>query len=696
MRHRQVPDRGLDTTPGKAARLACRLAEAARRAAARPLAAPIALAVLTLAVWARTFAVPVHDWDDRVYLFEDPRLERPSAANVWRIFTRSFFANYHPVATLTYLFDRTVWGSWAPGFHLTHLAFYAAGAIVVYFLFVELLRSRSAAFAAAAMYAVHAIHTEPVAWLAQRKDVVCLPFYAGALLAYARYTAADGSRARRLYAAALALSVAAMLSKGYAVVLPAAFAAFDLCYAARLGRRQVLDKLPFAALAAGAVALTVLAQDKDSALISLEMTPWQRLVLLSKVFAVYIARAILPIRLSASYEVSHEWLGWPGAAAGFLLAALAVAGFVLLRRRVPAAALGIALFVLPLATVMNVFFTLRTWIADRYLFFPTIGSCLALAAAAMRPSAGPPSRVRVSALVPSAAVLVVALYSALAVERTGVWTSGVRLWSDVLRKRLDLPGSGPVRARDLRGKALGDLEPLMALARAWEREGNPSEAQELLEGVSHAAPSSGLGGELDLARLELEAGRPEEALRRLAPIAESGGWLAPAAWEWIAAAHEKAGRLDAARTAYAKALELYRASGRSELEALLGLAALEFRAREYARAAALYGRARELAPRETRAVFFLGRCLEESGRTADAYALYAEALELGRASTAPGGLRIADIHLQMGLAAEKLGRAPDALAHFEEVLRLDSAHPQREGVRAKLEELRRRAPGQAR
>lgn len=640
----------------------------------------LALLTLVAIVWARIFSVPVHDWDDRVYLFEDPRLEELSLRNLWAILTKGFFANYHPVTTLTYLFDRTVWGRWVPGFHLTHLAFYATGVVILYMLFCDLLRSRPAAFAAAATYAVHTIHVEPVAWLAQRKDVVCLPFYAAAILAYVR----SGSNLR-MYVASVALAGAAMLSKGYAVILPAVLLAYDACYARCLGKKELLNKLPFVAMAAFTTAATVMAQDKDSALISIEMTAWQRFVLLAKVFAVYVARALVPVRLSASYEVGHDWLGWWAAASGMVLGAGLVAGFFLLRKRLPPVALGLALFALPLATVMNVFFTLRIWIADRYLFFPTIGSCLALAGLGCLIASrleGRPAR----KLVPAAASAVIALYSVLTVERIGVWTSGVRLWSDVLRKRLDLPGEGPVRARDLWGRSIGELEPLFALVRAWEKEGYRSEAEEILEELRRASGDlSGVGGEVELARLDIEGGRPEEAIRRLTPLTESHGWLAPIAWEWIAVAHETSGRLDSAREAYRKAFELYRLSGRSGAEALIGEAGLEFRAGNYAKAEELYTQALKLAPRDQRAKFFLGRCLEESSRLEEAYALYAESLRLE-----PAGLTHADIHLQMGIAAEKLGRHSDAIAHFEEVLRSDPAHPQREGVRAKLDSLRSR------
>ncbi len=95
-----------------------------------------------------------------------------------------------------------------------------------------------------------------------------------------------------------------------------------------------------------------------------------------------MGHAILPIRLSAFYTVGGEPVEDSIAFLGALLAVGLVAGFFLLRRRLPLVSFGIALFLLPLATVMNFFFTLRIWMTDRYLLFPTIGTSLALVALA--------------------------------------------------------------------------------------------------------------------------------------------------------------------------------------------------------------------------------------------------------------------------------------------------------------------------
>ena len=172
---------------------------------------PLLLGLFTALLWARSLAVPIHEWDDSVYLFRDARLDHLTWDNLRRILTEPFYANFHPLTTLTYAFDRAVWGTWVPGFHITQLVFYVGGVLGLYVLFARLLRSRPAALAGAAIYAAHTIHVESVAWLASRKDVVCLFFYAPALFAYIRYRD-ETERRGSWYVASLLLATAATAS----------------------------------------------------------------------------------------------------------------------------------------------------------------------------------------------------------------------------------------------------------------------------------------------------------------------------------------------------------------------------------------------------------------------------------------------------------------------------------------------------
>jgi tetratricopeptide (TPR) repeat protein len=679
---------------------------AAGRSAPRPgffdraWIAPAALVLLTSLVYARSLAVPIHDWDDHVYFFRDARLEHLSAENLWRILTQPFFSNFHPLTTLTFAFDRAVWGTWVAGFHVTQLALYAGGVLGLYFLFARILGRRAEAFTAAAIYAAHTVHVESVAWLASRKDVVCLLFYALALLAYVRYAGAAKDRWRP-YALSAVFAGAAMLSKGYAVILPAVFFAYDFCYSNRITRRQVVDKLPFLALAATATLLTIRAQDKESALIQMSLTGGERLMRLAEVLARYIGHTLLPIHLSAIYATGLVPAVGPVALLGFLLALALAAGFLLLRRRLPAAAFGIALFVLPLATVMNVYYTLRIWMTDRYLLFPTIGSSLAVVALAQslygkrRAGAGPARAQTLRRGLAVAAALVIGLYSALTVARIGVWTSGVSLWSDVLRNQLHLAGSGPLTVADLGGATGGRLTdpgPLVSLKRAYQSEGNGEQAA----GIDSLL--SGMGGrgdehsEMKLAREDLAAGRYREALRRLEPVAGGKTWFAPLAMFRIGVVQDRLGNAVASREAFRRAIEMYREHGQPATDAYFEVGTMEYLQRNFPKAVEWYRLACRESPSEANPAFHLGLALEQTGSIPEALQLYRQIVD-GKLLIAPNSqFTMDDVILEMGVATQKLGRREEAIGYFEQVLHHTPNHPKRAAIEAQIASLRA-APG---
>ncbi len=640
---------------------------------------PVTLVLLIFAVYARSISYPFINFDDSKYICEDVRVQELSAGNAWRILTTPFMSNYHPVTTFTFALDRAVWGGWLPGFRLTQLAFYAGGVVLLYYLFQTILASRPAAFAAAAIYATHTIHVESVAWLASRKDVVCLVFYAAAILAYVRYTR-EKDRPYRHYALFAALAAAAMFAKGYAAVLPVVLLAYDACFSRKIGRRQILDKLPLLAVALAVTIIMLAAQEKHAAPISAPITGWYRFVRLCKVFAAYVGLTILPVRLSGAYPVHEDWLHPSAALLGALLGTGAVAGFFALRRRLPAAAFGIALFVLPLGTVMNTFFTLRTWMTDRYLFFPTIGSSLALAAGGLwlyRNKDLLPARRRWA--IPAAAAGAVALYAALTIARVGVWQSGITFWSDVIRKQNDIAGSGPVTASDLRGRRLKVLIPRLLLSKAYNRAGRTEEARALtgrewLEDLDYDGP-----GSWDVAVLRYqEGGGPDELIRELRPVAELGKHDAPTAYTWMGIAYKKKGDLDAARGAYLKALDLCEKQHRRGVWPMLQLGIMELNARRFEKAAEWFRRARtESVTNDPRPAFYLGKALEGMGQVEEAWLVYEEALKLeGGASPAHSAV-FTELHARMGGAAVKLGRRGDAARHLRESLRRAQDGPER-------------------
>lgn len=158
-------------------------------------------------------------WDDRLLVVESRTIQRWT--NLPRALVDDFFGDaaegrgYHrPLVTLSYMLDHALWGLRAPGYHLTNVLLHVASTLLVYLVAPALGAGGSGAFLASAVFGLHPIHTESVAWIAGRTDVIATALLLLSLLLYAR---APGRRSR----GALLAFALALLAKEIALVFPA-------------------------------------------------------------------------------------------------------------------------------------------------------------------------------------------------------------------------------------------------------------------------------------------------------------------------------------------------------------------------------------------------------------------------------------------------------------------------------------------
>ena len=217
------------------------------------------------------FQVVDHDfvnYDDLMYL---ARLQSElGAESIWRAFTRPFQVNWIPLTWISLLVDHALYGDEPAGYLLTNVALHALAAVLLYLAFARMTGAVWPSAFVAAVFAVHPLHVESVAWMSERKDVLSGVFFAFTLLAYARW--AERRTAGRYALVALGLALG-LLAKPTVVTLPCVLLLLDywplarlrtdparrLPDAARFGR-ALLEKLPFFAAAAAVAAVTVVAQ----------------------------------------------------------------------------------------------------------------------------------------------------------------------------------------------------------------------------------------------------------------------------------------------------------------------------------------------------------------------------------------------------------------------------------------------------
>lgn len=400
---------------------------------AAPAAPSVRRAVLLLLVlgvllaYLPTLSYPPTNWDDPIYLEGNPYLRSLDLRNIARMFVDTYDANYFPLTLLSYAVDYALGGA-APAWVRLHSVCWHAGTVVLVALLLLRLVPRLAPWLAAlfALYfGVHPLRYESVIWLSERKDVLCAFFFLLAFFLHVRgsgLTPRDYSR-RALPWVALAFLLG-LLSKSMAVTLPLVIVAHDWFLARDQMRGRALAYVLLLALALGFSALTLTSQRSA-------MSPPGTLPITSPLACAtyaplyHLQKTVLPVALSPLRPVSYA-PGWLSArqVGGLVTGMALIAGMLLLRKRAPAAAFGLAWFLVVLAPVSGIIRVGNAYVADRYSYLPSVGLMFALAVLTDRF----PARVRWLPL----AGLVALLLAANPVAARTPWSSSTALWQRVL------------------------------------------------------------------------------------------------------------------------------------------------------------------------------------------------------------------------------------------------------------------------
>jgi len=398
----------------------------------RVAAVCLVLAAITFAVFGQTLAHEFIDYDDNIYVYNNPVVARGLSLKgiVW-VFTHADCNFYHPLTMLSLMGDNQLYGLHAGGYHLTNVLLHAASAILLFLILRQMTGALWRSAFVAAVFAIHPLRVESVAWVAERKDVLGAFFFMLTLGAYARHVGNLKSPAR--YWMVAAAFVLALLSKPTVVTLPFVLLLLDYWPLNRFEpprklSRLVLEKIPLLALAAGACVMTVLAEAKaiaGSDNISMHARLGNALVSC----AVYLRQMVWPEGLAVPYLYPHHGLPpWEVALAGTLLAGLSAVAWAERRTR-PWLLMG-WLWYLGMLTPMLGIVQVGTFAsADRFTYLPQIGIYVAVtwlvAEWVAKWQAG---RVALGGLM--AAVL--AVLAACAWKQTAYWQNSETLWTHVL------------------------------------------------------------------------------------------------------------------------------------------------------------------------------------------------------------------------------------------------------------------------
>ncbi|HET6923659.1 MAG TPA: tetratricopeptide repeat protein [Anaeromyxobacteraceae bacterium] len=471
--------------------------------------AALALATLVALAYGAVGGLGFVNFDDPRYVFQNPHVQRGlTFEGVAWAFTAFHAGNWHPLTWLSHMLDVELFGLDPGRHHVVNAVLHGAATLLLFGLLRSATGRTWPSALAAALFAVHPLHVESVAWISERKDVLAAVFWMLATWAYLRQVRRPGAVRSAAVAAAFALG---LMSKPTVVTLPAVLVLLDLWPLGRISATAppwpqalalVREKAPLLALSLATGAVTLLAQSRGEGVAALPALPVSARIgnaVLSS--ALYLGKTVWPARLAAVYP--HPALGagglpaWAVLASALLMAALTALALWQLRRR-PVLAVGWLWYLVALLPTIGLVQVGLQGMADRYTYLPLVGIFVALAwLAAEAAGASGPRRIAVA----SACLGLVLACAAVSRRQVETWRDSFTLFGHALEVTRD------------------NWLALRNLGVAQQDAGRPAEAIANLEASLQLMPHDGQAW-MNLGISYASVGRHHEAARCLQRAAE--------------------------------------------------------------------------------------------------------------------------------------------------------------------------------
>jgi hypothetical protein len=369
-------------------------------------------------------------WDDPTYVVDNPWIRGLTRQNIAFAFSQPYFMNYLPLHLVSYMVDYSLWGLSPFGFHLQSVVLHVVNAVLALWVVRRLFGSLAVGAMAALLYAVHPSQVEAIAWVSIRKDLLSTAFLLLTVLFYLAATARSKLRPGP-YAASVVCFVLGLLSKVSIAALPGFLLVLD--FFPRKGARRrpwkeaILSKIPYGVVALVLVFVNNLAQVKAQAPYAHDPVRY----LMVKGHAVWNYLSLLTgIPISRPVYDTPQFTGDPLQAVLELsaLLVLPLIFWIAERRGWRTLSWGAAwIFILLLPVIA---FPLVTYMADRYLYAPSLGFCWVLAAGILalagRLTGSGPTRAAVAAALTAVPL---SLFTVRTLQYMPAWRNAETLWT---------------------------------------------------------------------------------------------------------------------------------------------------------------------------------------------------------------------------------------------------------------------------
>ena len=396
----------------------------------------IFLAAITWSVFGQTLWHDFVNYDDDKYVYANPIV--PSGITVGGVawaFTHTHARNWHPLTTISHMLDCQLFGLKAGGHHFNNVLLHSVAVVLLFLVLEKMTGALWRSAFVAAIFAIHPLRVESVAWIAERKDVLSAVFLMLTLGAYLRY-ARKQNVAR--YCVVAILFACGLMSKPMLVTVPLVLLLLDYWPLQRIVdlrtlRQLAVEKIPLLALSAASCVATILAQGGPAG----DMEPFPLTWRINNAlvsYLTYIWQMLWPAHLAVFYPHPEDRLPlWEIILASIVLIGMTTAAFMLRRTR-PYILTGWLWYVVMVVPVLGVLQIGMQGHADRYSYLPQIGLYLLLtwAIADLANS----WRYRREILGISAAIVLVAL-SWMARPQVRYWRNSETLWRRTLAVTTD-------------------------------------------------------------------------------------------------------------------------------------------------------------------------------------------------------------------------------------------------------------------
>lgn len=595
----------------------------------------LALIALTTTVYWEIRDHGFVSYDDDVYVVSNAHVQRGlNWGNVEWAFTTTSAANWHPLTWLSHMLDVQLFGLNPAGHHLTSLSLHVANVVLLFFVLQMMTGALWPSALVAALFAIHPINVESVAWVAERKNLLSTTFWLLTMWAYVRYASQPSWNKYLVVCASFGL---ALMCKPMVVTLPFALLLLDYwpldrlkstfaesandkadksnkrgkeveakrAYPRRSVSQLMIEKTPLLLLAAASSVITVSAQQTGGAVGTTEVFPLSvRFENAAVSYAHYLLDVIWPFRLAVFYPHPRSSLPvWQvGLAALVLLGITAIVVRRMLRSRyLPLGWLWYLGALIPVIGIVQVGLQSR---ADRYAYVPLIGIFVVITFYVAEWAKGHATRGNQLAI--AAACILIALAIATRVQAS-YWRNS----STLFQRAVEVTKDNYVAHNNL-----GEL--LAQQGNLDEAAAHFAAALEINPSFAHARHNMGM--------ILVQRGKLDEAISEFSKAVE----IEPAftdAYNKLGAALASRGKLDEAIANFSKAIEINPAYGSAHAN--------------------------------------LGSAYEQQGRTADAIAAYSRAVQFTADTT-----MAAQTHFKLGRLLAKIGKRKEAIQHYTEAVRL--------------------------